>query len=145
MRLSASFIGAADGGAAGVGVAAGADCVRAATGPAGADCVRGAGGTGGADCAKAAGGEPNAAPAKPIVAAAKAPRNRRSLRTPRPGQSGVHSRAQTMGALARLDRLNSAPTASGSPSLRFSFTKSDFHRMQPDSWRVRGLSPCRAV
>src|ERR1700733_4074456 len=93
MRLSASFMGAADGGAAGVGVAAGADCVRAATGPAGADCVRAAGGTGGADCAKAAGGEPNATPAKPIVAAPKEPRNRRSLHTPPPGQSGGPSPA----------------------------------------------------
>src|SRR5580700_8398816 len=129
MRLSESFMGAAGGGeATGVGVEAPAAC----GGVKGLRAGAGAGLEELATCARAAGGTANAATAAPIAAANMGP-NRRDQRSARASQSGLSPWAQPICALTRFNRLNSAPTASGSPSLRFLFTKSHFHRMQPDS------------
>src|ERR1700733_10900845 len=109
MRLSASFMDTAGGelmdtaggDAMGAGVETGADC-----------CGRAVGGA----CARATGEKPNAAPAKPIAVANMAP-NRHAPPASCAGQSRVDLHAQPTGAVARLDRLNSAPTASRKPQL----------------------------
>ena len=104
MRLSASLMGAAGGGAA-TGAAGEAPDVRA-----GVKAPRAGAGAGLeelATCAKAAGETAKAA--KPIAAAANMAPTRRTPPASCAGQSGVNLHAKPTDAFVRLDRLNSEP------------------------------------